>query len=370
MLPSMSLYGGTESGTDLAWILPDMSSGYLWGSGALIFVSGIFMTASGAGGGAVFVTILASLGRLTAHQAIPLSKFIILTASIAVFLLNTVFKGKTNFIDFKLVRAIVPMCLLGTLIGVLVNTVSSDRVLMILLTVILVLILLKTSKMAYDKWQVRNLPDPASESSSGVIAEPQPGDDPLLPQRRTISRKKNFIMASLVPIVVVCGVFSKVSYVPTPTAIILYIIPICACVAVTIWFNKTSANPSLVDELSYALVGFVGGFVSGLVGIGGGLIIAPFLLHKGVQPATAVAVSSTTILFASASTALQYLFLGRIAILVGLVLSMFSVPAGILAVWVVRFIARKYERQIFVYLLVVLAGATSTVLAIIKAVQS
>ena len=369
----MSLYGGTESGTDLAWILPDMSSGYLWGSGALIFVSGIFMTASGAGGGAVFVTILASLGRLTAHQAIPLSKFIILTASVAVFLLNTVFRGKTNFIDFKLVRAIVPMCLAGTLIGVLVNTVCSDRVLMILLTVILVLIFLKTSKMAYDKWQVRHvLPDQSSGSSSGVVgAVDHPTDDPLLPQRAAeISRKKNLIMTALVPIVVVCGVFSKVSYVPTPVSIILYIVPIGACVAVTIFFNKTSANPSLVDEISYALVGSIAGFISGLVGIGGGLMVAPFLLHKKVEPAIAVAVSSTVILFASASTSLQYLFLGRIAILVGLVLSFFSVPAGILAVWVVRFIARKYERQIFVYLLVVLAGATSTVLAIIKAVQS
>ena len=364
----MSLYGGTASDTDLAWILPDMSSGLLWGCGALIFLSGIVMTASGAGGGAVFVTILVSLGRLSAHQAIPLSKFIILTASVAVFLLNTVFRGKTNFIDFKLVRAIVPMCLAGTLIGVLVNTVSSDRVLMILLTVILVLILLKTSKMAYDKWQVRHLPP--SGTSSGVVVEQPPDDQSLIPDRRSLSRKKNLLMALLVPIVIVCGVFTKVSYVTTPVVVILYIIPTCACIAVTIWFTKTSANPSLVDEISYASVGFIGGFVSGLVGIGGGLLIAPFLLHKGVEPAVAVAVSSTTILFASASTAFQYLFLGRIAILVGLVLSIFSVPAGILAVWVVRFIARKRERQIFVYILVVIAGATSTVLAIIKAVQS
>ena len=371
----MSLYGGTTDSTDLAWILPDMSSGILWGCGALILVSGIFLTASGAGGGAVFVTILASLGGLTAHQAIPLSKFLTLTASIVVFLFNTVFKGKTNFIDFKIVRSIVPMCLAGTLIGVLVNTLVSDRVLMILLTVILLLILLKTSKMTYDKWKTRNL-DVVAQSSgtnSGSVEAVAQGDDPLLPHRVADSRRKNFVMAGLIPLIVICGVFAKLSSVPTAVVVILYAIPICACIAVTIWFTRTasSANPSFsLESFTYVIIGFIGGVISGLFGIGGGLLYAPFLLHKGVEPAVAVAVSSTIVLFASVSAAFQYIFLDRVAIVVGLVLSIFTVMAGFIAVWLIRFIAKKPERQINVYFLVLVAAATSAVLAIIKAVQS
>jgi uncharacterized membrane protein YfcA len=361
-----SLYGGTVSDTDLAWILPDLSSGILWGCGALIFLGGVFMSASGAGGGAVFVTVFTSLGGLSAHQAIPLSKFTILLGSLVVFLLNTVFKGKTNFIDFQLVRSIVPMCLAGTLVGVLVNTVTSDRVLMILLTVILILILLQTSKMAYDKRRSTST-GPTSGTSSTILS--QQDDDPLLPNRIS-SKKKNLIMTSLIPVVVICGVFTKVSYVSTAGIVILYIIPICACVAVSIWFAKTSANPSVFDESILGIVGFISGFISGLVGIGGGLMIAPFLLHKGVEPTVAVVVSSTVVLFASLSTALQYVFLDRVAIVVGLVLSIFSIAAGIVAVGMIRFIAKQNERQFFVYVLVVIASATSTVLAIIKAVQS
>ncbi len=362
-----SLYGGTAAETDLAWIMPDMSSGILWGCGALIFVGGIFMSASGAGGGAVFVTILTSLGDLTAHQAIPLSKFTILLGSIAVFLLNTVFKGKTNFIDFKLVRAIVPMRLAGTLVGVFVNTVVSDQVLMILLTVILFLILLKTTKMAYDKWKAPPT-GPTSGTSSTTIGQEEP-DDLLLPNQMS-SRKQNLVMTSLIPIVVICGVFTKVSYVPTAVIVILYIIPISACVAVSIWFTKTSANPSVFDDTVLAILGLISGFVSGLVGIGGGLVIVPFLLQKGVEPTVAVVVSSAVVLFASLSTALQYVFLGRVAIVIGLLLGIFSIAAGIVAVGLIRYIAKKNERQFFVYVLVVVAAATSTVLAIIKAVQS
>ena len=32
-------------------------------------------------------------------------------------------------------------------------------------------------------------------------------------------------------------------------------------------YQKTSANPSLADEISYASFGFIGGYIAGLVGI-------------------------------------------------------------------------------------------------------
>jgi hypothetical protein len=52
-----------------------------------------------------------------------------------------------------------------------------------------------------------------------------------------ISRKKRIIMASLIIIVVACGSFSKMPFMPTAAVVILYLIPICACLVVAFWFK-------------------------------------------------------------------------------------------------------------------------------------
>jgi uncharacterized membrane protein YfcA len=56
----------------------------------------------------------------------------------------------------------------------------------------------------------------------------------------------------------------------------------------------------------------VTGMLAGLVGIGGGLIFAPFLLVAGVEPSRAVATSATCVIFTSSSTTMQYIFIDRI----------------------------------------------------------
>merc|ERR1719356_2002762 len=62
----------------------------------------------------------------------------------------------------------------------------------------------------------------------------------------------------------------------------------------------------------YQAMGLATGCLAGLVGIGGGLIFSPFFLIMGVDPATAVATSSTCVIFTSSSTTLQYMLTDRI----------------------------------------------------------
>lgn len=66
------------------------------------------------------------------------------------------------------------------------------------------------------------------------------------------------------------------------------------------------------EAMCYHAMAVVTGALAGLVGIGGGLIFAPFFLGMGVEPSVAVATSSTCVIFTSSSTTLQYLLTDRI----------------------------------------------------------
>merc|ERR1719161_1465051 len=70
--------------------------------------------------------------------------------------------------------------------------------------------------------------------------------------------------------------------------------------------------------LVYQLVSVITGVLAGLIGVGGGLIFAPFFLVMGMDPATAVGTSSTCVLFTSSSTTMQYVFTDRIIMSLGL----------------------------------------------------
>merc|ERR1719510_862172 len=67
-----------------------------------------------------------------------------------------------------------------------------------------------------------------------------------------------------------------------------------------------------LEAAVYELMGIIAGCLAGLVGIGGGLIFAPFFLLMGVEPSVAVATSSTCVIFTSSSTTMQYLLTDRI----------------------------------------------------------
>merc|ERR550514_908258 len=87
------------------------------------------------------------------------------------------------------------------------------------------------------------------------------------------------------------------------------------CLAVmmhTAWETILTGRWNLQDVIKYNIMGLVTGCLAGLVGIGGGLIFSPFFLLMNVDPAVAVATSSTCVIFTASSTTMQYLLTDRI----------------------------------------------------------
>lgn len=77
--------------------------------------------------------------------------------------------------------------------------------------------------------------------------------------------------------------------------------------------NKISVNndPSFSRE-QFILKCYIGGILAGTLGLGGGLITTPLLLHMDYPPQSAVAVSSLLLFFTTLSTTTQYVLAGKI----------------------------------------------------------
>lgn len=119
--------------------------------------------------------------------------------------------------------------------------------------------------------------------------------------------------------------------------------------------------------LCYSAMGTVTGTLAGLLGIGGGLIFAPFFLGMGIEPAVAVATSSTCVLFTSSSTMLQYFFSDRIIVTLALVYGLVSVVASYLGTSFVHHLQDHYfGRRSYISMTVGVGVLCSALLAIGK----
>ena len=94
----------------------------------------------GIGGGGLIIPITMALFKFSTKQAIAISGFTILTGSIARFIVTTNQRHPdkdATIIDYNIVIVMMPLVLVGSFTGVLVNIVLPPIMLCIILTIIL-----------------------------------------------------------------------------------------------------------------------------------------------------------------------------------------------------------------------------------------
>lgn len=148
-------------------------------------------------------------------------------------------------------------------------------------------------------------------------------------------------------------------------------VPVIYCSVIAAYYShgcvKSEDDWSWCRVASYSLMAITTGALAGLVGIGGGLIFAPFFIQMGMDPHVAVASSSTCVIFTSSSTTFQYLFTDRI--IVALIFS-FGIPhlmAAYTGTKLVHFIQDNYgTKKSWITWIVAFGVGISTLLAIHK----
>lgn len=114
-------------------------------------------------------------------------------------------------------------------------------------------------------------------------------------------------------------------------------------------------------------VALFGGIASGLLGIGGGLIVAPLLLEMGLIPEVTSASSSFLVLFTSSSTSVQFMIHGMLNLEYASVLFFISVIASFIGVTFINRLVKKYNRpSIIVFTLGILIGLSALLLPLFE----
>merc|ERR1719197_1911454 len=146
-------------------------------------------------------------------------------------------------------------------------------------------------------------------------------------------------------------------------------IPMWLCVAITIHFGfvanrEVGWQPRSV--VLYQVVSVATGLLAGLVGVGGGLILSPFFLLTGMEPAVAVGTSATCVLFTSSSTTMQYIFTDRIIMSLAVVYGVVCCLASFMGTWLVHYIQERWSRKSYITTIVAVSVAISAMLSIVK----
>lgn len=396
----------------------------------VLFFAGILCSAAGIGGGGIYVAVLMVSGRLTPHNAVPLSKAIVFFGAVASFFVNMLYAlrwpGATgerkNVIDVDACRLVVPATLIGTFLGVLLNRHTSDYIIVMLLTTILGLMTGMVARTARsqaieEREEEQNV---STSVNAGAVAQTPTGEagegTPLLgdsdlsvmipkSRKQVFSLKDAGMGGVLLAVVVTGGILrfhmqqcraevlgdaSKLGACNHPvnamfrhqmehwmsdskTAMVLeqlvWTLPIWACIALAAHFG-TVANREVGWQarsiITYQVVAVLTGLIAGLVGVGGGLIFSPFFLLTGMEPAVAVGTSATCVLFTSSSTTIQYIFTDRIIMSLALVYGLVTCVASLVGTFLVHYIQDKYARKSYITTIVAVGVAISAMLSVVK----
>lgn len=399
-------------------------------TGAILFFAGMLCSAGGIGGGAIFVMLLLVVGGLEISDAVPLSKAIIFVGSFSSLPL-TVRRAlapdptHATLIDFNICRLVIPAALLGTYVGVLLNRMVPDWAILLVLAVVLTGMSCTVLRTTWRQFQQESRRLMRSEEASGASGRPSDESAPNspanseLPSPSKASGKRSKLQHVLAPqdtitvllmlvAVVGFGVFrthagacqraplelrSEVCHHPALFFLgdalevwmrqnsrtanlatsLAFSIPLSTCLSVLVYYSRwlsTNEDWQIQTIMQYSAMAIAAGCLAGLVGIGGGLIFAPFFLVMGVDPSTTVATSSLCVMFTSASTALQFLLTDRIIMTLLVLYGSVNVVAFNLGTFFIHFLRDNFSaRKSYISAVIASGVVLSTVMSVMKLIS-
>jgi len=389
----------------------------VYGCCAVLALTGILCAAGGIGGGGIYVTVLMVAGNMNLLDAVPLSQAIVFLGSISTMALNMLkaqasAKEARALIDYDLCRVVVPFSLSGTFVGVILNrhlpgwlTLSILTGVLLFLTVSLVRETLQQYAAECEASTIKSSgelpPVPVADPSAAIEAAPKPE---VHPSKHTLAWWDMIVLAFMLMMVITAGMLrfhtSRCARSPLELrgeycnhravfwwgngtmehliftrrfaeeiAVASMVVPLVTCTLVGISYTVsliTHGGWRLTGISTYGLMALGTGVLSGLLGIGGGLIFSPFFLLMGHLPSVAVASSSTCVLITSSSTALQYFLTDRIVMSLTLLYGAINLVASYLGTKLVHWLQDKKARKSIISGIVSVGVVISAVLALVK----
>eukprot|EP00736_Rhodelphis_marinus_P007371 Rmarinus@m.23602 len=363
----------------------------------LCVVFGSMAAGTGLGGGGFYVPIITFLLSTIeeAKDAMPLSKAAILGVAIGNYIVLSQEKHRDGIrprIDYDFATFMMPCLLIGTVVGVIINILLPNVVIVVFLGIILSFVTWKTFRKGVSIYhQVKRGPDPIEigmvDRSSDALPE---GSTQFVEAEaaNTSHVRELVVVFSLAVLVDGCSIISTlvigrcsvtgwgVQLLPVPILFAYLLYDVRRKIAIqterrgqgmvhrpdsVIWTTKSA---SLVPAAA-----LTAGLVAGSVGLGGGMVMTPLMLHVGIDSLTATATSSFLMLFTASGSTIHFFLEDRLPVDYWIWFTFLGFMASQLGQhWIKRYFGRQAYRVIFLLTGVLCASALGIAAVAVKEV--
>jgi len=131
-------------------------------------------------------------------------------------------------------------------------------------------------------------------------------------------------------------------------------------------FLKGDINWNLKNLVKFSLFGTITGIISTYLGIGGGMLVTPFLLSNNILPEVVIATNSVSTFFSASISTSQYIFTGQILFNYGIYTSLLSMLGSYIGLKTSHIILKKINRKSFITFILFVIILLSEILLIIS----
>ncbi|KAJ3705382.1 hypothetical protein LUZ61_009087 [Rhynchospora tenuis] len=368
----------------------------------LCFIASAASSAGGVGGGSLFLPILTIIAGLSLKSATAFSTFMVTAVTLAKVIYTLCFMDK-SLINYEITLLSEPCMLLGASIGVLCNIMFPEWLITALFVVFLATSTAKTVQSGCKLWSKETEKERVRVEVEVEVEQRESGIEvPLLKDEREV---KGTGAPNLVPwkdlmVLVMVWMCFFVLHVLIGDENGKGVINIKPC-GVTYWLITLSQIPIAIGFTSYIMyakrkkreqannvndtdtasvikhnleslpmyvfpvAAILTGVLSGLFGIGGGLLLNPVFLQIGVPPQTAAATSALMVSFSASMSMVQYILLGMTRINEAVMYAILCFVASIVGlVTMQRLVARSGRVSLVVFLVSALMVLSTVVITL------
>lgn len=341
--------------------------------------------ASGLGGGLLFIPVLLLIMNFYPHEAIPISKIVIFAGAITSFIQNTKVKRpgrNTKALNYNLVIVNAPNLLLGTILGVTLNKILPNSLILFLLCMLLFFYSFKTFKTFLKIYREENSGELHSMSSQfNTISQRSVNNDINQQEERPVESeiyKDRFLLRwdklkyIIIPFLIMAGLsILRESEIVSKCSAIYWILMFSFLAIVLIYdyfiynhiqteysyrkiigfpYDDRDINWTNQTIIKLCFIGFLAGFIAGVIGIGGGVVLGPILLDLGVHPIVGTVTTNMLVLITSSSTTFQFILFKMLNIEYGIICIIFSALGSYCGTYLVNTYVKKTGKQSFIVL--------------------
>lgn len=367
----------------------------------LIYIISALANSAGIGGGPVMTPILVCLFFFDTHTAIPLSQVIVFGGALVAISLKVSNRHPTRdrpLIFYQFIMLIQAPLLFGTAFGALLNTIFPAWLIELMLTSIITLMCIQSIKKGLmlhrketkqhseerllkgDQTEMQPLsqPERARNNHPSLLSYDTARLDPITEAEKKLVPIKEVLIIFGIWVVVVLYTLMRGGSVPSIIGIekcspayfglgagFVCVQFVIFLITLKIVIKDTETKEALCynwDEFDikwtrknavfFGVISIGVGFLSGMIGIAGGLILIPIMLHFGIRPEQAAATSSFMIFFTASTAIMQFVTSDLLHPQYGVVVILIAFAGSFTGVTVVKKLIDRLQRpSIIVFIL-------------------